>query len=101
MNMVKKKQNKLPLPSQEHKAKPKTQAKKSGVKTNRSQTPSLDEAFWDQAIHNPFFKPIKTQTSVRIDSDILAWLKSQGKGYQTRINSILRKAMLHSLSHKN
>jgi uncharacterized protein (DUF4415 family) len=28
---------------------------------------------------------------------VLVWLKSQGKGYQTRINTILRDAMLHSI----
>jgi uncharacterized protein (DUF4415 family) len=31
---------------------------------------------------------------VRIDADVLAWLKSQGAGYQTRLNAILRRAML-------
>jgi uncharacterized protein (DUF4415 family) len=36
---------------------------------------------------------------VRVDSDVLAWLKSQGKGYQTRINAILRAAMLHEIKH--
>jgi uncharacterized protein (DUF4415 family) len=35
----------------------------------------------------------KKQTTVRIDADIMDWLKSQGKGYQTRINAILRSAM--------
>jgi len=35
----------------------------------------------------------KIMTTVRIDSDVMDWLKSQGKGYQTRINTILRSAM--------
>lgn len=35
----------------------------------------------------------KKMTTVRIDSDVMDWLKSQGKGYQTRINTILRSAM--------
>jgi len=61
-----------------------------------SDIPPLDETFWARAVHNPFFKPVKTATSVRIDSDVLAWLKSQGKGYQTRMNAILREAMLRS-----
>ena len=39
-------------------------------------------------------------TTVRVDADVLAWLKSQGKGYQTRINTILREAMLRSLDDK-
>ncbi|MBP6409339.1 MAG: BrnA antitoxin family protein, partial [Fusobacteriaceae bacterium] len=37
--------------------------------------------------------------SVRLDADVLAWLKAQGKGYQTRMNKILREAML--LEQKN
>lgn len=41
-----------------------------------------------------FYRPAKEMTTVRIDADILHWLRSQGKGYQTRINAILRKEML-------
>ena len=55
----------------------------------------LTEDFWENAARNPFYKPIKQATTVRIDADVLQWLKSNGKGYQTRINSILRNAMLH------
>jgi uncharacterized protein (DUF4415 family) len=64
-----------------------------------SDIPPLDDAFWKKAVRNPFYKPTKTSTTVRVDSDVLAWLKRQGKGYQTRINAILRNAMLHSLRH--
>lgn len=67
---------------------------------DHSDIPPLDEAFWKNAVRNPFYKPTKTSTTVRVDSDVLAWLKSQGKGYQTRINAILREAMLRSLDHK-
>ena len=45
----------------------------------------------------PLYRPIKTHATVRLDSDVLAWLKRQGKGYQTRLNAILREAMLRSL----
>lgn len=63
--------------------------------------PPLDDAFWKHATRNPFYKPTKTSTTVRVDSDVLAWLKSQGKGYQTRINAILRDAMLRALHRKS
>jgi len=36
---------------------------------------------------------VKEQLTIRLDADVLAWLKSQGKGYQTRINRILRVVM--------
>ena len=45
-----------------------------------------------------FYRPKKSQVSVRIDNDILAWLKKDGKGYQTRLNQILRQAMNQSLN---
>jgi uncharacterized protein (DUF4415 family) len=40
------------------------------------------------------YKPLKKDIHIKLDADILVWLKSGGKGYQTRINRILRKAML-------
>jgi uncharacterized protein (DUF4415 family) len=43
-----------------------------------------------------FYRPIKKSTTLRIDADVLAWLRSGGKGYQTRINSILRREMVAS-----
>lgn len=61
---------------------------------------ALDTKFWAQAVRNPFYRPLKQSTTVRVDADVLAWLKSQGKGYQTRINSILREAMLAQSSNK-
>lgn len=62
-----------------------------------SDIPPLDDAFWRNAVRNPFYKPTKTSTTVRVDSDVLAWLKSKGKGYQTRINAILRQAMIEEI----
>ena len=42
------------------------------------------------------YKPIKKTVNVRLDADVIEWLQSAGKGYQTRMNAILRKAMLSS-----
>jgi uncharacterized protein (DUF4415 family) len=49
---------------------------------------------------NEFFKkatvpwpPAKRQLTIRLDADVLDWLRANGKGYQTRINHILRAAM--------
>lgn len=48
--------------------------------------------------HPEYFKvtPIKKAISIKIDLDVLEALKAQGKGYQTRINSILREAVFSS-----
>jgi uncharacterized protein (DUF4415 family) len=62
-----------------------------------SEIPPLTEKFWKNAVRNPFYKPVKSSTTVRLDSDVLAWLRSKGKGYQTRLNAILRAAMLKDL----
>jgi len=62
-----------------------------------SEIPPLSDAFWKSAVRNPFYRPTKTSTTVRIDSDVLLWLRAQGKGYQSRINAILRREMLESV----
>ena len=63
--------------------------------------PPLREDFWKKAVRNPFYRPTKTSTTVRIDSDVLHWLRAHGKGYQSRINAILRREMLASLAPRN
>jgi uncharacterized protein (DUF4415 family) len=66
-----------------------------------SDIPELTEKFWKNAVPNPFYKPIKKQVTLRIDADILAWLRQQGKdGYQSRLNAVLRRVMLEDLRGK-
>jgi uncharacterized protein (DUF4415 family) len=48
---------------------------------------------WRNAVVGKFYRPIKTPVTIRVDADVLAWLKRQGRGYQTRINKLLREAM--------
>ncbi len=51
--------------------------------------PSLGPDFWKQArVVMP--EGPKKQLTVRLDADVVAWFKGQGKGYQTRINAVLR-----------
>jgi uncharacterized protein (DUF4415 family) len=75
-------------------------AKRPDREIDYSDIPALTDAFWKNAVRNPLYKPTKQITTVRVDSDVLLWLKGQGKGYQTRINAILREAMLRKISHK-
>ena len=49
--------------------------------------------FTDKAVVGKFYRPLKKPISVRIDADVLAWLKKSGPGYQSRINEILRREM--------
>lgn len=48
---------------------------------------------WSNAVRGKFYRPIKKSVTIRLDADVLAWLKSQGAGYQTRLNAMLRQAM--------
>ena len=45
-------------------------------------------AFWKDA--KVVWPETKQLTSLRIDPDVLGWFKAQGKGYQTRMNAVLR-----------
>ncbi len=57
-----------------------------------SDIPKLGKAFWKEAkLIMP--KP-KDRLTIRVDHDVVEWLKKQGSGYQTRINAILRSYML-------
>jgi len=40
------------------------------------------------------YRPLKMPVTLRLDADVLAWFKKQGRGYQTRINQALRKLMM-------
>ena len=62
-----------------------------------SEIPPLNESFWKNAVRNPFYRPVKQQLTVRLDADVVAWLRQQGKGYQTRLNQVLRHAMLEDI----
>jgi uncharacterized protein (DUF4415 family) len=48
---------------------------------------------WSRAVVGKFYRPIKRPVTIRVDADVLAWLKRQGRGYQTRINKLLPDAM--------
>lgn len=55
-----------------------------------SDIPELDQDFFRQA---ELRVPAKQTVTIRLDSDVLAWFKEQGSGYQTRINQLLRQYM--------
>ncbi len=59
-----------------------------------SDIPELTDEQWAGANRGRFYRPIKQQITARLDADVLAWLKAGGQGYQTRMNAILRRAML-------
>jgi uncharacterized protein (DUF4415 family) len=59
-----------------------------------SDIPELPPNAWKDAVRGRFYRPVKQAVSLRLDADVVAWLKKPGKGYQTRANYILRERML-------
>ena len=60
-----------------------------------SECPEITPELFAKAIMRRGLKPVprKTQLTMRLDSDVLAWFKTQGKGYQTHINAVLKAYM--------
>lgn len=48
---------------------------------------------WHEAVIGKFYRPVKKSLTIRVDADVLARLRTHGKGYQTRINALLRQAV--------
>lgn len=97
MKMIRYEQGKLPALTLKQQAELEALAKMSDESIDTSDIPPIPEEFWINAIRGRFYKPLKTPMTVRVDADVLAWLRAQGKGYQTNMNAILRDAMMHSL----
>lgn len=56
-----------------------------------SDIPPLGKSFFTKA--TVAWPPVKKQLTIRLDADVLEWLKAGRRGYQTRVNHILRVAM--------
>ena len=67
-----------------------------------SDIPELTPEMFAKAVvkHGLKNKENKTLLTIRVDQDVLTWFKSQGRGYQTRINSLLRAYMEANVNHK-
>jgi uncharacterized protein (DUF4415 family) len=57
-----------------------------------SDIPELSPAAFAKGLVRKGLKPVerKAQVTLRIDADVIRWFRQRGRGYQTRINSILR-----------
>ena len=57
-----------------------------------SDLPATQRKDWQGAQRGKFYRPIQQQLTVRVDADVLEWLKSQGSGYQSRLHGIFAQA---------
>jgi uncharacterized protein (DUF4415 family) len=62
-----------------------------------SDIPELPASAWKNAVRGKFYRPVKKAVSLRLDADVIEWLKKDGEGYQTRANKMLREKMLQDL----
>ena len=64
-----------------------------------SEIPVLTDEEWakTERVRGHLYRPVKRIVTARLDGDVLEWLKSHGRGYQSRMNAILRREMLSSL----
>jgi len=65
-----------------------------------SDIPELTSSFWENAVVGRFYRPIKKPITIRLDVDVIEWLKSNGRGYQTKANRLLRESMLSEVSRR-
>ncbi|HLW84049.1 MAG TPA: BrnA antitoxin family protein [Candidatus Sulfotelmatobacter sp.] len=66
----------------------------SAMKDEDIDVSDMPEALdWSRAVIGKFYRPPKKAVTIRLDADVLEWLKGYGKGYQTRANLLLRNAM--------
>ena len=86
--------DKLPPFTKARRAKLKALAARPDSEIDTSDIPEMTEEQWKNARRGHFYRPRKRQITARVDADVLDWLKRQGKGYQSRINAILRREML-------
>lgn len=65
-----------------------------------SDIPELTEEQLARGIRGEMYRPIKRPVTMRLDADVIAWLKQDGPGYQTKANALLRREMLRSCRDK-
>ncbi len=58
------------------------------IRSDRDAAPELDAAWFKRA--KIVVPPPKEAVSIRLDRDVMEWFRKQGRGYQTRINAVLR-----------
>jgi len=74
-------------------------AKMPDSEIDYSDIPPITEDAWKNAVRGRLYRPVKQAVSLRLDADVIAWLKKDGDGYQTRANRVLRERMLQELVH--
>jgi uncharacterized protein (DUF4415 family) len=65
-----------------------------------SDIPEVTEEQFRKGVRGLMYRPVKKPVTMRLDADVIAWLKAEGKGYQTKANALLRREMLRTRAEK-
>jgi uncharacterized protein (DUF4415 family) len=65
-----------------------------------SDIPELTDEQLRRAVRRQMYRPNKMPVTIRLDADVVEWLKRNGPGYQTKANALLRREMLRQQNHK-
>ena len=72
----------------------------SDARIDTSEIPELTEEQLSRAVRGQMYRPVKKPVTIRLDADVIAWLKKDGRGYQTKANALLRKEMVRASEGK-
>ncbi|TWF54318.1 BrnA antitoxin family protein [Neorhizobium alkalisoli] len=65
---------------------------RSGDAVDTSDIAEISDSQWQLARRGDLYRPIKKSVTIRLDADVIAWFKENASGgYQTEINSVLRR----------
>src|SRR5258707_3694742 len=64
---------------------------------NTTDIPEITEEQMRKGVVGHLYRPIKRPVTMRLDADVIAWLKQGGPGYQTKVNRLLRRAKVKTL----
>ncbi len=70
-----------------------------GEQIDTSEIPEVKD--WSTGVVGRFYRPKKESVTIRLDADVVAWLKAEGPGYQTRVNALLRDTMIPKRAARN
>jgi uncharacterized protein (DUF4415 family) len=89
----------LPPLTDAQRANLKTLSARPDLEIDTSDIPVMTDAEWAKTKRERghLYRPVKQIVTARLDGDVLEWLKSHGRGYQSRMNAILRREMLSSI----
>jgi uncharacterized protein (DUF4415 family) len=88
------------LPSKQRRTELDSLAALPDASIDTSDIPELTAEQMRRAVRGLMYRPVKKPVTMRLDADVIAWLKQEGRGYQTKANALLRHEMLRRIEQQ-